>query len=623
MYICKVKKKNRKAAKIYLYHRLVESVRTSKGPQKRVLLNLGILELHKKKWPLLVRRMVEIMHGQQTLIPHDPEIEPLAHKYAQKFIIKHLKNVTTPTQSVFTSVDLNSLVSSMSRTIGGEFVGLSYLRKLDLHTCLAACGLTQRQLEVACLLIIGRMVNPASERRTHMWAQKLSGLDELLDTDFSELSLNTLYSVSDELLKHKETIEEHLREKERDLFSLDEQVILYDLTNTYFEGTCAANSKATFGRSKEKRSDCRLMTLGLVIDSNGFPKKSKIFSGNQSEPETLVKMIETLYQETPVSLKSSPGELSDGKKKKPTVVIDAGLATEDNLKAIKDSYHYICVSRKKMAPPQSDDFIVIKEKKQGKIEAKYTMVNDEVFLYCKSTAKREKEKAIRCRTEERFEAELKKISHGISAKGGIKKYQKVCERVGRARQKYSRIAQFYEITIPEKAGRATGLEWKNVKPEKTDQRFSGGYYLRTDRTDLNEHEIWELYTMLLNLEEAFRVMKSEAGIRPNYHKKEARCESHIFITILAYHIVHSILRTLKDGGIKERWDTVRLLLSSHTRSTNRVRTEENLTIQIRKCGEPEYHQKQIYATLGLNLTPCKPKRLTMKFVGTQNDKSRL
>jgi len=598
MYITTVSRKNPYSSKVFEYQRLVESIRTSRGPRQKFILNLGKLPLPKSKWELLVQRIEDIIHGQESLLPLDPEIERLAQGYAQDLIQK-LEEEYDESGPAYELLDIDSLSNSRDRRIGAEYVSLSYLRRLGLESCLEGCKFTKRQVEVACLLIIGRMVWPGSEKRTYRWARYISGLDELLDTDFRHLSLKTLYRVSDKILKNKEAIERHLRDKERDLFSLDEKIILYDLTNTFFEGVGAKNSKAKFGRSKEKRNDCRLVTLGLILDGNGFPKASRVFPGNQSEPVTLLDMVKELKKAAP----------SLGTKERPTIVIDAGIATEENLRKLKkDGYHYICVSRKRMKPPESDDFVVIKNEKANKIEAHIKTSGGEVFLYCKTRLRQKKEKAIQSRLEQYFEAELDRSACGLKKKGGIKNYQKVCERIGRAREKYAKIAQFYEISVEEKDGRATSVNWKYVKKTDSDNHFSGSYWLRTDRTDLSEEEIWDIYTMLTDLEDAFRTMKSEIGIRPNYHQKEDRSDGHIFITLIAYHIVHSIRTALKNQGINYRWETIRSILSTHNRVTNRLKSKEGKTIYVRKCIEAEPQHKLIYDALNLDYIPCKPKK---------------
>jgi len=596
MYIRTVTKKNKSSTKIYECQQLVESIRTEKGVRQKLLLSLGRLSLPKEKLARLAKCIEKIIQGQQSLIKEDPEIEELARKYAQQFIEKHAIDIETTN---FETVDIQSLQNHRVRHIGGEYLGVAFFNKLDLHQCLKACGFTKRQIEIAMLLIIGRLVHPGSERHLHRWAQHLSGLDELIDTDFNRLSLNSLYKVCDLLYEQREEIEAHLRTKENDLFSLDETIILYDLTNTYFEGRAASNPKAKFGRSKEKRSDCRLLTLGLVIDSRGFPKTSQIFSGNQSEPETLLKMVNALRKKDPTD------------NQKPTVVIDAGIATDDNLKKLKRHYHYNAVSRKKIDPPDTDDCIVIKETKQNKVEAKRITSDNEIFLYCKSNLKQQKEQSMQGRFEQNFKEQLTLLSKSIHKKGCTKRYDKVLERIGRLKEKYKQIARFYQIHVEEKDGLACRITWDYLK-EQSDKRFSGAYFLRTDRFDLSEKDIWSIYIMLTQLEDAFRSLKSELLMRPVFHQKENRSDAHIFITLLAYHLLHSIRSILKQSGINMSWLQIRDRMSTQCRLTNRIKTKEGHTLFIRKSSEPEDFHKTIYDSLGLDHVPCKTKRYMIK-----------
>lgn len=623
MFIKTVTKKNKYSSKTFQYQYLVESVRAAEGPRQKFLLNLGKLSLPEAEWPLLAKRIEEILRGQEKLFGANPAIERLATHYAATLLSKYETEYRELEEKHYESVDLESITNSKLRTIGAEYVALSYFKKLELDKCLREWGFSDRELEVASLLIIGRLVSPGSERHTHLWGQKISGLEELLNTNFNQLSKNTLYKVSDKILTNKEVIEKHLRHKEHDLFSLDEKIILYDLSNTFLEGQAARNPKAKFGRSKEKRSDCRLLTLGLVIDGNGFPKTSKVFAGNQSEPKTLLEMIQALRDADRGQVDSpqycgAGGEKSTNSEATPaspepekiTVVIDAGIATEENLKELKPHCHYICVSRKKMEPPESDDFILIHQDKENKVEAQKITRNGEVFLYCKSQRKQKKEQAMHSRLEQLFEENLKHMAESLHKKGTIKNYQKVCERIGRLKEKYARLAPFYVITVEEKNGLADKITWQYIK-EEAEQKFSGSYYLRTDRTDLSEKQIWEIYIMLAELEDAFRAMKSELDIRPIYHQKEDRSEAHIFITVIGYHVLHSIRTKLKQLQINCRWATIRKLLSTHGRVTTRLKTQSGKTIYIRKCSEPEPFHTTIYDALNLEHVPCKPKRVAI------------
>ena len=597
MFIRTVTKSNGNGSKKYQCHQLVESIRTEKGVRQKLLLSLGRLNLPQEKWPRLVARMKAIIQNQQSLFAEDKDIEKLAQKYAQLFIKKH--GLNNPIDR-YQSVDTKSLKNQRVRHVGGEYLGTVFFKKLQFEQCLKRCGFTKRQIEIAMLLIIGRLVHPGSERHLHEWAQNISGLDELIHTDFAQLSLNSLYKVSDLLYENKTAIEAHLRIKEKDLFSLNETIILYDLTNTYFEGQAASNCKAKFGRSKEKRSDCKLLTLGLVIDSQGFPKYSQVFSGNQSEPETLLKMVEILHQNNPTQTE------------KPTVVIDAGLATEDNLEKLRPHYHYIAVSRKKIDPPDCDDCIVIKETRENKVEARrISAADDEIFLYCKSTMKQQKEHSMQDRLRQNFEEQLSHIAKSIRKKGCTKRYDKVLLRIGRLKEKYKQIARFYQIDVEEKDARASQITWKYLK-EQSDQRFSGSYFLRTDRSDLSEKDIWSIYIMLTQLEDSFRTLKTDLQLRPVFHQKENRSDGHIFITLLAYHLLHSIRSSLKQRDVHLSWRKIRELMSTHCRVTNRMKTESGNILFIRKCTEPEDFHKMIYDSLNLDHVPCKTKAYSIK-----------
>ena len=596
MFIRTVQKRNRASSKLYECQQFVESIRTEKGVRQKLLLSLGRLAISKDNWPSLTKRIKAIIQGQKSFFKEKPELETLAQKFAGQLIEKHAIEIEA---NNFETVDIQSIQNHRVRHVGGEYLGVTFFKKLQLQKCFKACGFSQRQLEIAMLLIIGRLVQPGSERHLHRWAQHLSGLDELIKTDFNHLSLNSLYKVTDLIYEHKTEIEAHLRARENDLFSLDETIILYDLTNTYFEGRAASNAKARFGRSKEKRSDCKLLTLGLVIDSKGFPKTSRVFTGNQSEAETLLDMVKTLHGADPTE------------KQKPTVVIDAGIATDENLKKLKEHYHYIAVSRKKIAIPDSDDYIVLKETQQGKVEAKRIRGNDEIFLYCKSTLKQQKEKSMQSRFEQTFEEQLSYLAKSIHKKGCTKRYDKVLERVGRLKEKYKQIARFYQIHVEEKNGMACRITWDYMK-ELSDQRFSGTYFLRTDRLDLSEKDIWSIYIMLTQLEDSFRTLKSELLLRPVFHQKEDRSDAHIFITLLAYHLLHSIRSSLKQKGIRLSWRQIRDRMSTHCRLTIRIKTRAGHTLFIRKCSEPEDFHKTIYDALALDGIPCKTTKHIIK-----------
>jgi len=597
MFIRAVEHKDKKNRRKYRTYKLVDSVRTERGPRQTTVLNLGAdFSLPKEQWKELANCIEAIVTEQQTIFEYPKKIRILAEQYARRIIRKQASVIDEeqPSPPDYAKVDLNSINNESPRTAGAEHVVYETIKLLEIDKKLGELGLNPADRAAIIGVLCGRMIVPGSERSTHYWLQHISALGELIDFDFSLVTLDRLYKASDHLLKHKEKIEAHLRNVEIDLFGLEERIILYDLTNTFFEGTGKYNAKARYGRSKEKRTDCPLVTLGLVLDRQGFPKRSRIFEGNVSEPGTLETMIKGL----------SDGDTLQKSLLSPTIVMDAGIASEDNVKWLKGhNYRYIVVSRKKkveipadlkMVPVKKDEKTKAILVQAGLVSNKET---DEMELYCHSVDKEKKEESIKNKFQERFEAELLKADKALHQKNGTKSYDKVIEKIGRLKEKFKRISHVYKITIQkdDDSGKAIKVTWVRKKEKKA----SGVYCLRTNQKDLNEKEIWDIYTMLTDIEDAFRCMKSELGLRPNYHHLERRSDGHIFITLVAYHIMQTIRIKLREKGIHFCWNTVRVQLSSHMRISTTVKREDGKVIHIRKSSRPESNHKEIYDALDL------------------------
>ena len=604
MFIRKVAHQNAKNRKAYYTYKLVESVRTARGPRQRDVLNLGVdFELPRHQWKELANCIEAIITGQRQLFDYPEEINALATKYARAIIRQQATTLDAGEEVIsdYQVIDVNSVDTEDARTVGAEHVIYETIKELEIDQKLTSLGLSRLQTAVALAVIAGRMIVPGSERATHQWMQNVTALDELLGIDFSEVSLDSVYKASDLLLKHKDALEEHLRGTEGRLFSLQEKIILYDLTNTFFEGSGKFNPKARYGgHSKEKRNDCLLVTLGLVLDVQGFPKRSRIYEGNISEPKTLEAMIKALASE----------DLNDNCLFKPTIVLDAGIATEDNINWLRgQSYQYIVVSRKKKkAIPADVQMVAVKvDAKHDTVLVKAGLVekeqSDELELYCHSLDKEKKEEGIRNKFQQRFEAELLKARQGLDLKGGTKRYDKVVERVGRLKEKFKLVSGGYNVTIEKdrQTGNAGNITWSRKKTENT----SGIYCLRTNRKDLNEQQIWDIYTMLTDIEDAFRCMKSELGLRPIYHQKEVRCDGHIFITTLAYHLLHTIRFKLRQRGVQFCWTTIRNQLSTQVRITTTLKRKDNKVVHIRKSSKAEPSHRLIYDALNLSYQPGK------------------
>jgi len=597
MFIRKTTHADKKNKKEYHTFKLIESVRTERGPRQRMLLNLGTnFSLPEKRWKELANRIEEIVTGQDALFAYPEDIETLAARYARKVVAYQGEpggEKEKFSEPDYHRVDIDTIDNERSRSIGAEHVVYETIKTLGLPDLLMTMGLSKPAVDAAIGVIAARLIAPSSERATHLWLQDMTALDELLETDFSDLSQYRVYKTSDLLLRHKQQIEDHLRSRECNLFNLEEKIILYDLTNTFFEGSGRYNSKAHFARSKEKRSDCPLVTLGLVLDADGFPKRTEVFEGNVSEAGTLAEMITTL----------AFAEMQT----KPLIVMDAGIATQSNILWLKEKgYDYIVVSRKKTIdlPPETE-MITVREDNRRLIRAALAKGpdDDEVTLHCHSTDKEVKERGIINRSESRFEGDLNKVKNALSKKHGTKRHDKVIEKIGRLKERHKRVARHYEITVTkdENTKRATTITWERKEQEKA----PGVYCLRSNRVDFKEQELFNIFTMLTDIEDAFRSMKSELGLRPVYHQKENRSDGHLFITFLAYHVLHTIRVLLRSQGINDSWTTIRKGLSNHARITTTMKRDDGKIIHIRKSGRPEIFHKKIYDALRLPLRPGK------------------
>lgn len=614
MYIKKVKKSNKNSSKTYEYLHLVENIRTEKGPRQRLILNLGTLDIPADQYKELANCIESMLTGQKKLFSGDPEIEKIAAKASNKIRSKqadsYKKKVESTTGSqkatAYEKVDVQSLQASELRTLGHEYVCHSIWNELRFNDVLLSSGVSQHVLPLLEALVIGRLSSPGSERHTHKWIEDQSAIWELTGKPL-RFSLSSLYRAGNTLLSCKNNLESHLSKKEKDLFSLTERMYFFDLTNTYFEGRAMGNAKAKRGRSKEKRSDCKLVTLALVIDEHGFSKYSKLYPGNQAECKTLKDIIESLIETNPTLVASR------------TVVMDAGIANAENIEYLKEKkFHYIVANKgkKNFSTSDTEQMETIRQTDAYTIEVKRREKNGEALLLCHSTDREEKDYGIRNRQESIFTERLQYFHDGLSKKGRTKFYPKIIEMIGRLREKYPQASKLYDIeVIPEpvtqKNIKAKAILWKKRDQYKDINRFDGCYVLKTDRLDLSDKEIWETYIMLARIEGAFRSMKSHLGIRPIFHQNEKSADAHIFISVLAYHILHTIEHKLRQHGENRSWASIRESLSTHQRLTieYNVQKQKNIVRQhMRVCSRPEPDHKNIYRMLGLNEEPL-PKKI--------------
>ena len=445
MFIRRTQTRPRNSGEPYSTFRLVQSSRVGSAIKQSTLLNLGShFDLPQAEWPALARHIDELLQGQQPLVEAalSDKALALAQRYAAQLIaLRPSAAALTPAQAAaarpgeperYQEVDLDSLEVVRPRSVGVEHAALSAMRQCGFEDKLGALGLNRAQIAAAVGAVVGRMAHPGSELATHTWLQRRSALGELMGFDFEAMELNRMYRASDVLHKHREALQDHLFAQARAIFGLGETVTLYDLTNTYFEGIAAGVNKAKRGHSKEKRSDCPLVTLAMVLDASGFPRRSRVFAGNASEPATLREMLTGL-----------------GAPSGATVVMDAGIATEANLTWLRaQGYEYVVVSR--LRERQFDPALATEVQSAGQATIKIQRVQDEqghALLYCHSPAREQKDRAIDAAKTAGFEAVLLKLQAGLSKPRGTQDVAKIMERLGRAKQRYSRAAQHYQVEL--------------------------------------------------------------------------------------------------------------------------------------------------------------------------------
>ncbi len=375
-----------------------------------------------------------------------------------------------------------------------------------------------------------RTVYSPSELKSLRIMADNSSACELLGAQVGETpASHDLYEVAPALYGMKEALEKHLCATTDMLFNITNRIVLFDLTNFYFEGRKDHSEKARFGRSKEKRSDCKLLVLALCINTEGFIRYSSILFGNTPDLESLPDMVDSLAGKTNCSIRNE----------KILVVLDAGITAEENLVKIKEKgYNYLCVSRKRLTGYElSEDVrtVIVHDTKQQEIKLTevHKAADGDHYFRIDSPAKALKECSMNRNFKARFEEELTKARDSLSKPRGKKNYDKVVERVGRAIELYPSVARFYKITYVRseekgKTDRMADIRWEIQTPDGID-RDSGTYFLRTNVLTLDEKTTWDYYNLIREIECTNRQLKTDLNLRPIYHKKDDRSDAHLFL----------------------------------------------------------------------------------------------
>jgi hypothetical protein len=575
------------------YYRLVESYRNEYNRVcHRTLLNIGFVDLEVETLNK-IRQILQDRLDRKT--PLFEQTDELALKWADYYWDKLIRTnkVDASVQGFEKSkqmVDIDTLKHKDAREIGAEWLCYQALSQLTFEEKLESLGWREEDIQLALTQIISRAVYPFSENRTTSWIRENSAVCEITGYPIEKITKDKLYKSALDLYKIKDSLEKHLSQKTNELFDLQDKIYLYDLTNTYFEGRKVMSNIAKFGRSKEKRIDCKLVVLAMVVNVEGFIKYSNIFEGNMSDCESLPKIIDNLRTQT-----------SD--EKKAVVVIDAGIATEENLALIKaKGYDYVCVSRSKIKDYSIDNkdnakHLLTKDGQFISLQKVQKESDTDYILKVKSTGKALKERSMKSRFDERFMDEIKKINTSLTKKHGVKKIDKVNQRIGRAVEKYPSAAKFYNINIIAENDKASEIVYEKKKTSAFDDQELGCYFIKTNLQTEDESSLWTIYNSIREIESTFRCLKTDLDLRPIYHKNDDATMAHLHLGIIAYWLVNTIRHQLKEQKINHNWQEIIRITNTQKILTTSGQNKDNEIIYVRRCTEPNEKVKQIYSAL--------------------------
>jgi len=582
-------------------------------------------DVFKKNCKLLAKRIEELYNNQKTLFSYENELEDLAQFFNKKLIKKHFKNdklvksPKTQTDTDFQEVDLFSFTSDSSLQIGGEYLCSQALEELQIPEYLSKeLKLNQSQVTNCIISLIGRLLHPNSENETADWLNYNSGIFEFYSPKSGRTNKDYLYQASINLYRHKDVLLSHLNNKIDDIFNLKSKLILYDLTNTHFEGQMKKSKKAAYGKNKQKRYDCKQITLAMLSDEYGFCRHSRYYPGDIGETTTLEDILNDVSKLDEKLLKG----------KKPCIVMDAGIASEENLKlCLQKGFDYIAVSRSQhnnLKDKISEDNLVSFKNKSGEeLSAQLfsesfeyqdrnniTQSIKESIIYIKSPQKELKEKSIDTKKCQRFEEGLNVIQKTVNNPRGQRSIEKIYQRLGRLKEKNRGVTGYFEIEIKDDKKDIISFEWKKVINTVKEKKL-GTYFIRTTIDEKREDKLWYLYRTINEVETTFKELKSDLNMQPNHHQEDENIEAHINLCVLSYQIVNFIRHRLKQNGINYGWQKIRRIMETQKCNLTAINKRDGRTVWVKSCTRPSSAVAEIFTKMGYKSIPFYRKNITV------------
>jgi transposase len=581
--------KRQKNGKQHTYWALVESYRTARGSRQRVVAYIGELKADEQNgWVQLGRCLDKKSRPKPSLF--DPP------------------HYDDPSDEEPVEVNLKDVRLERLRDFGDVWLALGLWRLLGLDSLLSDRMPPGREHVqwpiVAAILTIGRFCEPSSELHIEDSWYRRTALEDLLGVSPEKVHTDRLYAGLDVLLVHKPAIEKHLKERLGELFDLQYDLLLYDVTSTYFEGECRSNPMARHGYSRDSRPDCLQVCIGLVVTDDGMPLGHEVFDGNTHDSKTVEQIVRAM-------------ESKYGRAHR-IWVMDRGMVSEDNLRFVRQRGGSYIVGTPRSMLHQFERYLTDKDwhEVQEGVEVKLVAgpEGNEVFILARSMDRRQKEKAMHQRFISRMEVDLRKMQ-GSAARGHLKDIERAHRRLGRIQQRYWRASSAFDVKIatiktPADKARLKVTFKRNKQWSDWAELSEGCYLLRTNLTDIDPETLWKRYIQLTEAEWAFRIAKDELVIRPIWHQKAGRVKAHILVCFLAYVLWKSLAQWMRRAGLG---DAPRTLLEEFAKIKSGdvvlpARTSDGRTaktVRLRCVTTPDQAQQVLLNRLGLNL----PQRL--------------
>lgn len=527
-----LKRSQRKVnGEVYEYWSLVESVRTARGPRQRTVATLGkhpgLEKEHRMGW----EHISDVLSGRtrhpDLFAPH-------------------------PDPPEWATVDVSRLRVERLRSFGDVYLGLALWKRLKLDEFFGEVMDPGREeipwSVMACLLTLARFCAPSSELRIAEFWYGRTALDDLLGVPADKINEDRLYRGLDALLPHKDELFDHFQKVYGDLFGIEYDLLLYDITSTYFEGSGASNAQARRGHSRDNRSDCVQVCIGLVVTLEGLPLAYEVFDGNRADVSTVEEIVE--------HMRSKYGH------ERRTWVMDRGMVSEANLEHLRE-----CGASYLVGTPKS----MLSRFEKELLDPNWEQINDQVevklcrspegeqetYVLCRSAGRKEKEQAMRRRHIDGIEQGLEKLKERTRAPSRALRNPVVIERrIGALLQKYSRAARLYSVSVEElkdtdhPSGKRLELHiTRHEDRREWVDRADGCYLLRTNLQNRDAQELWRTYIGLTEVEESFRISKHDLGLRPVYHQRQDRTQAHILVCFLGLVMWRTLQQWMKAQGL--------------------------------------------------------------------------